>query len=162
MSRQVTYDTEIVVPQPQVPQPQIITGVINIKEKVIESSRCLQLLKAALDKVVRDHGGHRDEVITDCNGLRRICLLAVRTDDFPRGVGVDVGADGRVRFIYDAQPEGTRGAGSAQPALAKRICREIARNYTTLAILQAMQLQGFRTAERGDGERVIVEGVKVQ
>ncbi len=162
MSRAVTYNTEIVVPQPQIPKPQIITGALNIKEKVIESSHCLQLLKAALDKVVRDHGGHLDEVITDCNGLRRVCLLAVRTDDFPRGVGVEVGADGSVRFVYDAQPDGGRAAADAQPSVAERICREIARNYATLAIRQAMQLQGFRTAERVDGKRVIVEGVKVQ
>ena len=157
MSRKVTYRTEIVVPQ-----PQLVSGALNIKERVQPGSPCFALLRAAMQKVADERQGLIVDEYMDCNGERHECLLAVRTPAFLRAVGVNVDEDGRVLFVYDAQPKSKAKAGQlpADPQAAETICEEITQNYAALAVRRAMHVHGYRTQQRTESGQMIVEGVK--
>lgn len=155
MSREVTYRTEIVVPQ-----PQLAAGALNIKERVKPGSPCFDLLRAAVHKVADDHQGLVVDEYLDCNGQRHECLLGVRTPEVPRAVGVNVEADGRVVFVYDAQTQTSGGQLPANAKRAQQICDDIAQSYATFAVRRAMQARGFRTIQREEERGSVVEGVK--
>lgn len=157
MSREVTYRTEIVVPE-----PQLASGALNIKERIKPDSPCFDLLRAAVGKAADARNGVVADEYADCTGQRHDCLLAVRTSDCPRGVGVNVEADGRVVFVYDTQTEaGDRSAAAPmRPEIAQAICDEIAQNYAAFAVRRAMQDSGFRTAHREEAQGSVIEGVK--
>lgn len=156
MSRAVTYRTEIVVPQ-----PQLVSGALNIKERIKPGSPCFQLLRAAVQKVADRHRGLVVDEYLDCNGRRHECLLGVRTPEVPRAVGVNVEPDGRVVFVYDAQPASVRGQLPADPKRARQICDEIAQTYATFAVRRAMQARGFHTVQREGEQGSVVEGVRI-
>lgn len=162
MSRNASYQTQIVVPKPQIPSPQIIRADLNIKERFIEGQLCLKFLRTAMEKAARDHGGRLTTHYLDCNGQAQSCLLALQTPGFPRGIGVDIAADGRVIFVYDTQQEGQS---SGQRSEVRQLCDEIAQNYAALAVARALQEAGFavedRTQMQGNQRLVTIQGVKV-
>jgi len=125
MSLESGYSTTIRVPQTQMKR---FRG--NLKE-----APCLEILRLAMEKVVRDRGGRLDNTFTDNEGNTKRCLISVRTDDFQRGVGADIEDDGRLVFRYDAYGD-SKGTG-------RRICREINHNYNVIAVMRAQKRLGF-------------------
>ena len=163
MSRLAVYKTEIVLPVRPRPDPR--TGTLNIPR----DSLSLDILRLALEKTARDHGGAvcfgPEAFYYDCEGLRHPALFSLHTADFVRGIGINIAADGRLTFAYDASPPGELvGKFNAQPQVAEQICKEIAHNYAVIAVMRAQAKLGFRVglsqaASRGR-KVVLVTGVK--
>lgn len=146
MSIERSYKAEIVVPK-----SQVVSRGANI-----EGSPSLEILVQAAKKVARDKGGSIGQSYRDNTGRTRSCLVSVETPDFPLGVGIDLGSDGRVNFYYEA----VYGTGVAQS-----ICNEITQNYIVIAVMRAQQQLGFTVRVREkvttDGRKVVlVSGVK--
>lgn len=156
MSREVRYKTEIVIPQPQLAQ-----GKVNVKDRVLPGSPCWEMLKAAVEQVAREQGGNVSHQYDDCNGNRHDCLFAMRTPNFPRGVGINVDAQGQVHFVYDEQRQGSA-VGS--PNAAQGLCAAISQAYAARAVHRALQVCGFQTQDQvhqQQGQRyVLVQGAK--
>jgi hypothetical protein len=140
----------------------LVSGALNIKERVKPGSPCFALLRAAMQKVADERRGIIVDEYMDCNGERHECLLAVRTPAFLRAVGVNVDEEGHVLFVYDAQPRAKAkpqaGQLPADPKAAEAICEEITRNYAALAVRRAMHIHGYRTQQRTESGQMIVEG----
>ena len=126
MSLEGSYTTQI-----KIPETQLQSRSANIKE-----AACMEILRLAMEKVVRDRGGLVDSSYTDNEGGVRKCLLAVRTVDFERGVGAVLEPDGKVTFHYDAYGD--------SHGLGRLICEEITQNYVTIAVLRAQKRLGFQ------------------
>lgn len=147
MSLEANYVTEIVVPK-----TQLVSFSSNMKE-----SPCMEILRLAMEKVIRDKGGRLDASYTDSQGRNNSCVLSVRTGDFEKGVGAIVSGDGKVVFRYEAQGD-VDGKGRA-------ICDEINRNYNVIAVMRAQKRLGFNVSvsenRTGSGSRVVtVTGVR--
>lgn len=125
MSLEGSYTSEIVVPR-----TQLVTFQGNLKE-----SPCGDILQKAMEKIIRDHGGKMDTSYTDNEGKVIPSLLAVRTRDFPRGVGAFIEGDGRVIFRYDAFGDSQKNG--------QAICDEINQNYNVIAVILAQKRFGF-------------------
>jgi hypothetical protein len=148
MSLEARYRTEIVVPRAQLVQ----------REGNFLETPCGDLLRRALDKVARDHHGQLARSYADTEGRTRPVLLALRTVECPLGLGVDVDADGRVVFRYDARGNDV--------ASAQRLCEAITQTYAVLAIMRAQARHGFQVSveERPAAaatKQVVVRGVRV-
>lgn len=147
MSLEASYSTDIVVPK-----TQLVSFHGNLEE-----SPCMYILRLAMEKVIEEKGGRLDTSYTDNEGKTIRCLLSVRTNDFQRGVGANVEADGRVVFRYDAYGD----AGSK----GKAICDEISQNYNVIAVMRAQKRLGFnvdaKARKTSSGQRVVtVVGVR--
>ena len=165
MSRVATYQTAIVIPRRQLPRPDPRTGALNIPPH----SLCFDALRRALTKVANDHGGivlySPEALYIDCRGQRHLCLIAIHTADFPRGIGLNIDEDGRLTFVYDGAREGdAAGKFLVQPEVAQRICDEIAKHYATIAVLRAQASLGFQVSVQPlnlpGQQAVLVTGVK--
>ena len=163
MSRLATYETEIVLPVRPKPDPR--TGTLNIPK----GSLSLDILRLALEKTARDHGGTvfsgPEAFYSDCEGRRHRALFSLHTADFARGIGINIAPDGRLTFAYDASPpEELAGKFNAQPEAAERICKEIAHNYAVIAVMRAQAKLGFRVglsqANIHGRKAALVTGVK--
>ena len=151
MSLEVKYKTEIVIPK-----TQLVSNIANIKDVMRPDSPCLQILRKAMELVIKKRGGVLDTAYSDNERKRKECFLAVRTGDFPRGIGLQVESDGRLTFLYDAYGD-SQGVG-------RDICDEITQNYAVIAVMRAQSKHGFRVevAEMPTGRntsRVVVKGV---
>lgn len=147
MSLEASYSSDVVVPKTQMAS---FRG--NLK-----ASPCMEILRLALAKVVKDRGGSLDTSYTDNEGKKTDCLISVRTADFQRGVGAFIENDGRLTFRYDAYGD-ARGLGKA-------ICEEINQNYNVIAVMRAQKRLGFnvetQTRKTVSGTRVVtVTGVR--
>lgn len=125
MSLESGYSTRIKVPQTQMRR---FRG--NIKE-----APCFEILRLAMEKVVRDRGGRLDNTFTDNEGNTKKCLISIRTDDFQRGVGADIEDDGRLVFRYDTYGD--------KKEVGSSIYKEINHNYNVIAIMRAQKRLGF-------------------
>lgn len=161
MSREVTYSTDIVIPKRQIPQPNPVTGELNIPK----DSVCFEILQKALEKVARDHGGiisyGPNAYYTDCTGRQNKCMISIRTGDFLQGIGINIAPDGRLSFVYDATPEEELiGKLVSRPEVAQQICDEIARNYAVIAVMRAQAKLGFQVsvqeARTSQGKELVV------
>ena len=147
MSLEASYSTDIVVPK-----TQLMSYQGNLKE-----SPCMDILRLAMEKVIEERGGKLDTSYTDNEGKVIGCLISVRTNDFQRGVGANIEADGRVVFRYDAYGDnGNTG---------KAICGEISQNYNVIAVMRAQKRLGFNSdanvRKTNSGQRVVtVVGVR--
>jgi hypothetical protein len=147
MSLQASYSTDIVVPK-----TQLVSFQGNMKE-----SPCMNIMELAMKKVIEARGGKLDISYTDNEGKITGCLISVRTNDFPQGVGANIEADGRVVFRYDAYGDsGSKG---------KAICEEISQNYNVIAVMRAQKRLGFnvdaKVRKSSSGQRVVtVVGVR--
>jgi len=124
MSRISSYRTTIAIPR---------TQQANIK-----GSSCFDILQKALEKVAQDRGGRLTYSYLDSDGREHECLIGVKTRDFPRGIGINIAADGKIVFSYDAYDK---------VEVAKAICDEITQNYVVIAVMRAQQRHGFRLQE---------------
>lgn len=140
MSLEANYSTEIVVPK---------TQLVSFHGNLLESP-CLDVLRLAMERVIRDRGGKIDISYTDNEGKIIKCLLSVRTEDFQRGVAAFIENDGRVVFRYDAYGD-SKGIGKA-------ICDEIRQNYNVVAVMRAQKKLGFNVNYE---DRKTVSGRKV-
>lgn len=161
MSRESSYSTGIVIPKRELPRPNPVTGELNIPK----DSVCFEILQRALEKAAKDHGGvvtyGPQAYYSDCTGRQHRCLMAIRTGDFPKGIGINIAPDGRLSFVYDATPEDELiGKLVSRPEVARRICDEIARNYAVIAVMRAQAKLGFRVsvqeARTTQGQPVVV------
>ncbi len=161
MSRESRYTTGIVIPKRELPRPNPLTGELNIPR----GSLCFEILQRALEKVAKDHGGvvsyGPQAFYSDCTGKQHRSLIAIRTGDFPKGIGINIASDGRLSFVYDATPEDELiGKLVSRPEVAQRICDEIARNYAVIAVMRAQAKLGFRVsveeARTARGQPVVV------
>lgn len=75
-----------------------------------------------------------------------LCIIGLKTTNFPRGVGVDITADGKVIFRYDEE------GGTAH--VAKSLCDDVCRVYATVAVLQAQKKLGYRVNTRDGADAV--------
>ena len=132
MSMTASYKTEIVIPKPQLTSLQ---G--NIK-----GSPCMEIMRLAVEKIARERAGTVTGGYTDCRGKSRTCLLGLCTNGLPRGLGVTVAGDGRVRFEFDRQ-----GANAAE---ADAVCRDIARAYAVIAIMRVQRQHGYQVSVEQD------------
>src|SRR4030042_497332 len=147
MSLEASYSTDIVVPK-----TQLVSFRGNLKE-----SPCMEILKLAMGKVINESGGKLDDSYTDNEGKIIKCFLSLRTNDFQRGVGAFIEADGKVMFRYDAYGDG-KGTGKA-------ICDEISQNYNVIAVMRAQKRLGFNVSavarKTSTGQKVVtVTGVR--
>jgi hypothetical protein len=117
------------------PQPELASTLANIRD--LPSMR---IMRQALENVIRDRGGSITEDYEDCNGKRTPCVMGLKTSQFPRGVGVDITAEGKVVFRYD-------GEGGVAP-VAKSLCDDVCRVYATIAVLHAQKKLGYRVSAR--------------
>jgi len=150
-----------VIPKRQIPQPNPVTGELNIPK----DSVCFEILQKALEKVAKDHGGivsyGPHAYYSDCTGKQNKCLMSIRTGDFLKGIGINIAPDGRLSFVYDATPEEELiGKLVSRPQVAQRICDEIARNYAVIAVMRAQAKLGFQVsvqeAQTTQGQPVVV------
>lgn len=157
MSREVRYQTQIVIPE-----PEMVSADANIKDQVLSNGRCMRLLASCVERVAVERRGRVKRHFTDCQGRKHKCLFSVQTKDFPRGVGVRVDGQGQVSFVYDAQTKGRLAAKEVQAA--DRICDEIAQTYATKAMHHALRSCGFQTSDhvqhQAQQRTVLVHGVK--
>jgi hypothetical protein len=117
------------------PQPELASALANIR-----GLPSMRIMRQALETIGREQGGSVTEDYEDCNGKRNPCVMGLKTPRFPRGVGVDVTAEGKVIFRYDEE-------GSVAP-VAKSLCGEVCRVYATIAVLQAQKKLGYRVSAR--------------
>ena len=147
MSLEASYSTDI-----EVPRTQLVSFQGNIKE-----SPCMKILKSAMEKVIKYRGGKFDTSYTDNKGKPTNCILSVRTNDFPRGVGAIIEPDGKVTFRYESYGD--------YKGIGKSICNEINQNYNVIAVMRAQKRLGFNVdvSERQSkfGQKVVtVTGVR--
>jgi len=131
MSLETSYRTAIVIPK-----TQLVSDAANIKERVRPGSASLENLKRAMEIVIKNRGGEFDTAYSDNEGMRKECFLAIRTGDFPRGVGVQVDPDGQVTFHYDAYGDAAE--------IGRSICDEIDQNFAVIAVMKYQNKHGFR------------------
>jgi len=135
MSLTAAYRTEIVIPKPQLAQLQA-----NVK-----GVPCMEIMRLAVEKIARERNGTVTDGYVDCRGKAHRCIMGLRTEALPRGLGVTVASDGRVRFEYDRQ--------EADAAKAEAICRDIARAYAVIAIMRVQRQHGYQVSiERESSE----------
>lgn len=143
MSQEVHYRSAILIPP-----TQLVSRAANLL-----GTPSGAILHLAAEKVARDRGGRLDSRWADAGGTLRECLLAVRTPQFPRGLGIEVDGGGAIRFRYDAH--GAPGAGEA-------LCAALVQAYTVIAVLRSQQARGFEVTLEEIGteneRRVIVRG----
>jgi hypothetical protein len=142
MSQIASYHTEIRLP------PSRLVSI----EAGLQNSPCMEILRLACEKVTRDHGGILSQAYQDNRGQIHKTLIAVQTNNFPRGIGLNVGNDGRLIFSYDSY------AGDEESA--QEICWQIRQTYLTIALLRCLNQLGFNLETRekdvSASERVIV------
>ncbi|RJQ06376.1 MAG: hypothetical protein C4551_08325 [Bacillota bacterium] len=92
------------------------------------------LMEEAVEVTAQELGGRVTGHIVDAFGRQVRCPFALVTPDFPRGVGVKVGPDGDVTFIYDHYDQEGRGYRRIAAETAERIVQ----NYTALAVAKAL------------------------
>jgi len=142
MSLTASYRTEIVIPKPQLAQFQA-----NVK-----GVPCLEIMRLAVEKIARERNGMVTDGYEDCAGKRHRCILGLRTQRLPRGLGVSVASNGRVRFEYDRQ--------GADMAEAEAISQDLARAYAVIAMMRVQKQRGYQvTVERESSD---VRGRTVQ
>jgi hypothetical protein len=148
MSMTASYRTEIVIPKPQMAQLQ---G--NVK-----GVPCMEIMRLALEKVARERGGTVTGHYQDCSGKLHHCLIGLKTKRLPRGLGVTVASDGRVKFEFDRQ--------GADVGEAEAICRDIARGYAVIAIMRVQRQHGYevsieRETTNAHGKTVAISAIRV-
>jgi len=172
MSLKRKYRTKITIPKLQLPRANVQKASLPIP-----TSPSLQLLRQAMEKAAVEGNGNLDTQYFDCLGKGHSCWLAVRTEGFQRGVGLEVEQDGSVSFEFDdaslAQPSGSRDLiGQArfifdETSVARALCREIAQHYAVLAIARSLQEGGCDIeltsiqegcVQGGKSHRVIIRG----
>jgi len=167
MSREVTYSTDIVIPKRQIPQPNPVTGELNIPK----DSVCFEILQKALAKVAKDHSGivsyAPHAYYSDCTGRQHKCLMSIHTGNFLKGIGINIAPDGQLSFVYDATPEEELiGKLVSRPEAAQRLCDEIAKNYAVIAVMRAQAKLGLQVSVQevraSQGPLVVVTGRGVQ
>lgn len=146
MSTLTSYEAEIVIPQ-----TQVVNSAANIK-----GNPCMEILEESVIKVTRDRGGSISDTYSDNAGEKHRCLMSMITPDFPLGIGIKVGNDGKIQFHYDAL--GGRD-------IARRICNEVTQGYMVVAVMRAQRKLGFNihVHERNDSvdrKLVTVSGVQ--
>lgn len=116
-----------------------------------------QTLQDAVDVVAKEHGGQVTDSVTDTEGRRTRCDVALSVPEFRRGVGVRVNrGTGEVSFVYDTW--------GGYERTAQAICAEILQNYTALAVSRALaemhyQVDVQTVADEGRlGKKVLVRG----
>jgi len=135
MSLTASYRTEIVIPKPQLAQLQ--ANVMGVP--------CMEIMRLAVEKIARERDGTVTDGYQDCASKHHRCIMGLRTGRLPRGLGVAVASDGRVRFEYDRQ--------EADAAEAEAICRDIARAYAVIAIMRVQRQHGYQVSiERESSE----------
>jgi hypothetical protein len=147
MSMTARYKTEIVIPKPQV---ALLQG--NVK-----GVPCMEIIRLAFDKIAREREGTITDGYQDCAGKHHRCIMGLRTKALPRGLGVTVAADGRLRFEFDRQ--------DANLAEAEAICRDIARAYAVIAIMRVQKQHGYHVSIEREicdsrGRNVLISAVR--
>jgi hypothetical protein len=100
---------------------------------LIEPHPSLEMLGKAIGSAAKQLGGEVVDAWRDCNDQNHACVAAIRTAKFPRGVGVQVEADGEVIFVHDANAGDAAAAKEIEVAVrtqfnvvnaAEFLCRE--------------------------------------
>lgn len=117
----------------------------------------MSIMRQALEAITREQGGLITETYDDCNGNRRACIMALKTPQFPRGVGIDIASEGKVIFRYDEE-------GGVAP-VARSLCDDVCRVYATIAVLHAQKKLGYRVSTRdvtepGGRKKVIISATR--
>jgi hypothetical protein len=113
----------------------------------------LDILKRAVDMVAEERGGETTPYITDKKGRKRIpCDLAISTPKFRQGLGVKIGEDGGVSFVYDADKD--------QDGVVRALVSDITRRYTAISVVQGLHELGYDVEVREDGGKVLIQGVR--
>ena len=117
----------------------------------------MEIMGLAVQKIAQERGGRVTNGYQDCTGKKHRCLLGLSTPAAPNGVGVQVGRDGKVSFVYDQQ--------GANRAEMQAICNDLARAYATIAVLRIRSRHGYQVSVEsetrvGDGTRVSTRAVR--
>lgn len=128
MSEISYYETSI-----QIPRAQVVSETGNL----IDGDIRLALLKRALQIVAEDHGGSITNDIRNADNGRISCLTGVTTNNFPRGIGVQIDEQGHVAFVYETRDD--------ERQTGKMLAGEISANYNAIAIQQALQKMNVAT-----------------
>ena len=148
MSITTSYETEIVVPQ-----PQLSAYAGNIK-----GSPCMEIMRLAFAKIAKERKGQITDGYRDCAGKKHRCLMGISTPAMPNGIGVEVGADGKVAFPYDRE--------GANMKEVRAVCNDLARAYATIAVMRIRNQHGYRVSVESEtatagGTRVATMAVRV-
>ena len=142
MSEQSSYSTEIQIYAQNVDQ-----------DANIEANPRMQILQKAVQIAAEDFGGEVTDRIVDCDGKETRCLLAIRTKEYPRGVGITI-PQGKVVYIYDAYRDGKE--------WGRKISAAINQNYSVIAVMMAQEKLGYRVqvkeSQAGKQKNVVVSG----
>ncbi|MCL6580429.1 MAG: hypothetical protein K6U08_02280 [Firmicutes bacterium] len=117
-----------------------------------------ELMRQAVEVTAQELGGTVGDHILDAYGRTFRCEFAVTTPAFPRGVGVRVGPDGEVTFVYDHYDAEGRGYRRAAAEISERITQ----NYAALAVARALAEMNYSVeideAQEGGARAVVVRG----
>ena len=110
--------------------PQVRTHEANVKE-----TPCMEILRLAMEKAARDHGGTIGRAFQNSIGGERPCLLSLSLPTFRRGIGAVIDRKGNLSFAYDA-------VGCDVRAI-ERLCKEISQNYAVIAMMRVHSRHGY-------------------
>lgn len=115
----------------------------------IEANPSFQILKRSLGIVAQEHDGTITDQVTDAAGRKTTCDLAIKTQRFPRGVGIEINdKTGEVTFLYDQY--------GGQEQLASEISEEITQNYVSIGLIRAMKSLGYTVEEETPEQQATV------
>lgn len=128
MSLVISYESSIRIPS--------LVQRTTLNGEIVDSEPRIQLLVRSLQLLAEDYGGNVVYQIQDVDGQDIPCLIGVKTPDLPQGFGIQVEADSRLSFVYDAY-------GDAK-GLGKRLAGEIQANYNALALKRSLSAMGYQ------------------
>jgi hypothetical protein len=113
----------------------------------------LALLKRAVEMVAEELGGELVTTVRDYYGRTMECAAALKNSTFKRGVGVRVNEKGEVEIVGDFW--------DVPRSEVERFQQLLVRNYTALALTQALSALGYRVQVQRIQDRVFVRGVTI-
>lgn len=153
MSEQASYTTQIEIEEPEVYEPETYAQNVSRAANIEETPR-MKILRRAVEIAAEDLGGEVTDRIVDCDGNETRVPMAIRTKEYPRGVGIAV-ENGRVAYRYDAYGDGFK--------WGKMISSAVNQNYAVIAVTMAQEELGYRVEVRSgrdssSGKQVVVTG----
>jgi hypothetical protein len=111
----------------------------------------LTLLKRAVEMVAEELGGQLTTTIHDYFGRTMECAAAIKNGAFKRGIGVRVNEKGEVEIAGDFW--------GVPKQEVERFQQLLVRNYTALALTQALGALGYQVQIQKVQDKIFVRGV---
>jgi hypothetical protein len=111
----------------------------------------LALLKKAVEQVAEELGGELVTTVRDYFGRTMECIVAMKNSVFKRGIGVRTNEKGEVEVVGDFW--------GVLKQEVERFQQLLVRNYTALALTQALGALGYQVQVQVQKDKIFVRGV---